>query len=287
MEIQQGRFNDIHPSVQFLPFKGGEAGPVILGDCNTIHEGTRVLVGPEGFRMGDWNMIHNHTTIGGPGRFEMGHNCWFGQEVWLDSTGGLSLGNGVRIGLRSHVWSHMASGEQIEGWPVVFRPTRLNDDVWLIGDDVHVASGVTMGARSAVLAHSTVTSNTEPDKVYAGTPAKETPFKLRREITLNEKFKLMRDWADIFLRTQTLFGNLVLSGGDTYFTLTADDYTLFVVASLVPARLNSNIKYNARTITTFDLKNKTYTKRLTPLEREFCVFLWPNKARFVPVEDGK
>jgi hypothetical protein len=39
-------------------------------------------------------------------------------------------------------------------------------------------------------------------------------------------------------------------------------------------------------VTYFDVSSKTYTKRLTPLERDFIRFLQGNKARFLPVEVG-
>jgi acetyltransferase-like isoleucine patch superfamily enzyme len=276
-----GQYNEVGCGVQFLSFKDTCPGPVEIGDCNRIEDGTRILVGPGGFKMGDYNVIHNHCTIGGPGAFEMGHNCWFGQEVWLDSTGDLSLGNGVRVGVRSHIWSHMASGEQIEGWKVVFRPTRLEDDVWLVGDDVHVASGVTMAARSAAMAHSTVTRDTLPDRVYAGTPAREVSFRLRRDVTLDETMKMMWGWADDFLRVQT--EPMRLSGSDEFsFRLSRGDYSIIVLRDgAIPLWQN-----DAETTSVFELTYKTYIKRLTQLERDFVRFLYGNKARFLPAGES-
>ena len=268
-----GQYNEVGCGVQFLSFKDTCPGPVEIGDCNRIEDGVRILVGPGGFKMGDYNVIHNHCTIGGPGAFEMGHNCWFGQEVWLDSTGDLFLGNGVRVGVRSHVWSHMASGEQIEGWKVVFRPTRLEDDVWLVGDDVHVASGVTMGTRSAAMAHSTVTRNTVPDRVYAGTPAREVSFRLRRDVTLDEKRQMMDRWTDEFI--QTRYGVAKQFAGFLYIDRDGD---VLVIGA------GSFDQKEGRPVTYFDLLSKTYTKRLTKLERDFVLFLYGNKARFLPVE---
>jgi len=270
-----GQYNEVGCGVQFLSFKDTCPGPVEIGDCNRIEDGTRILVGSGGFKMGDYNVIHNHCTIGGPGAFEMGHNCWFGQEVWLDSTGGLFLGNGVRVGVRSHVWSHMASGEQIEGWKVVFRPTRLEDDVWMVGDDVHVASGVTMAARSAAMAHSTVTRDTLPDRVYAGTPAREVSFRLRREVTLDEKFDMMWKWARDFCT-----GNIDAPN------LGATNLAGFIrIGNMVNGLYIGNITPGFQLHqddTLFDLTTKIYTKRLTQLERDFMCFLYGNKARFIP-----
>ena len=44
---------------------------------------------------------------------KIGHNCWFGQHTVLDATGGLEIHNGVRVGMFSQIWTHVASGEQI------------------------------------------------------------------------------------------------------------------------------------------------------------------------------
>ena len=263
-----GQYNEIGCGVRFLSFKDTCPGPVEIGDCNRIEDGARILVGPGGFKMGDYNVIHNHCTIGGPGAFDMGHNCWLGQEVWLDSTGGLFLGNGVRVGVRSHVWSHMASGEQIEGWKVVFRPTQLEDDVWLVGDDVHVASGVTMAARSAAMAHSTVTRNTMPDRVYAGTPAREVSFRLRSEVTLGEKWDMMWHWVKEFEPNAKRFSHSIL--------IERDLDGVQIIEGPISARDSGR--------SLFDLTTKTYTKRLTQLERDFVRFLYGNKARFLPAE---
>lgn len=278
MNITQiGQYNEIDSSVQFIPFKDCEPGPVIIGDCNVIHDSVRILVGPDGFRMGDWNIIHNHCTIGGPGPFVMGHNCWFGQEVWLDSSGGLTLGDGVRVGVRSHVWTHIASGEQIEGWLCAFRPTVLEDDVWLVGDDVHVASGVRMGARSAAMAHSTVTRDTLPDTVYAGTPAREVSFRLRRDVSLDEKMEMMSGWAREFCKQNIRWVNLGVIAYEGIIRIGNMGDGLYIGTKLPSWPLSERMTF-------FNLTNKTYTKRLTPLERDFIRFLQGNKARFLPVE---
>ena len=166
-----GKYNFIGPNAVIEGFKES-AGQAILGDCNIINEGTRILAGHEGISIGDWNVFHNQMLVMGEGKMEIGHNCWFGQNTILDSSGGLKIGNGVRIGMYSQIWTHVASGELIEGCTLFGkRETIINDDVWLVGSCV-VSSGVNLGRKSIFLIGSNVTKNTEEEKVYAGNPAK-------------------------------------------------------------------------------------------------------------------
>lgn len=272
MDITIGQYNEI-PEGTFVPFKGEEAGPVVVGDCNFVGEGTRILVGPEGFNLGDYCVIHNHTTIGGPGLCTIGHNCWFGQENWFDSTGGLTMGNGVRIGLRSHIWSHIASGEQVEGWLVAFRSTVIKDNVWCVGDNVHVTSGVTMHENSVAMAHAVVTKDCEADTVYAGVPARPTSMRIRRDVQPRQKMDMMREWSAEFCGRNPQY---VLSSLNDKIAIVGPLHSL-VVAFGMPTYPDDDVTY-------FDLGTKMYTKRLTQIERDFINFLKGNKARFIPKE---
>ena len=124
-----GKYNVIGENVVIEGFKNAK-GVVSIGDCNIINEGTKILAGEEGINIGDWNVFHNNMLVMGEVQMTIGHNCWFGQNTILDSSGGLKIGNGVRVGMYSQIWTHVASGELIEGCTLFGkRETIINDDV--------------------------------------------------------------------------------------------------------------------------------------------------------------
>ena len=86
----------------------------VIGDNNIINDNTRIIISGD-FSAGDWNVFHNDMLIMADDHVKIGHNCWFGQNTILDGAGGLEIGNGVRVGMYSQIWTHVASGEQIEG----------------------------------------------------------------------------------------------------------------------------------------------------------------------------
>ena len=69
---------------------------MIFGDFAFVGNGTKILC--DQFRMGDYSKINAYSFCHGNEPLTIGHNCWIGGNVVLDSTGGLAIGNGVGIG---------------------------------------------------------------------------------------------------------------------------------------------------------------------------------------------
>lgn len=268
-----GKYNVIGPNVVIEGFKG-TAGKVTLGDCNIINEGTRILAGHNGISIGDWNVFHNQMLVMGEGEMEIGHNCWFGQNTILDSSGGLKIGNGVRVGMYSQIWTHVASGELIEGCTLFGkRETIVNDDVWLVGSCM-VSSGVNLGRKSIYLSGSNVTKSTDEEKVYAGNPAKVMEkLNFYKSISLEDKFLMMLDWAQEFIKSNKSY---VIKEYDDYFEIN----DTIESSRIVVAKKEVDV-FSDRT-SVFNLESKRYKKTLTKLERDFYKFLYNHKARFLP-----
>ena len=266
--VELGDYNTIGKNVFIKGFKDSPC-KVTIGDCNQIHDDVRIQL-PE-MVMGDWNVLHNHTFIGGDKALKMGHNCWVGQNSVLDSTGTLTIGNGVRIGMYSQVWSHAASAEEIEGCTLfAIRPTVIKDEVWLVGS-CFVGSGVTLGYRSICLPGAIVTKDTEPLKVYAGAPAKEKEgLSYYKPVSISEKYVMMAQWAKEFCeKTKDTIGfytdRITIRRGKMVLVIT------------------TGVEYNPDPeVTTFSVADKMYTKRLTELERDFYKFLFGHRSRFLP-----
>jgi len=278
-DVVIGNYNYIGKNVVIGAFKGTQGGKIVIGDCNQIHEDTRIVMGAEGLSVGDWNVFHNNMLVMGGQRMEIGHNCWFGQNTILDSAGGLFIGNGVRVGMYSQIWTHVASGELIEGCTLYAqRSTSIEDDVWLVGSCI-VGSGLNLGRRAVCMIGSLITKDLEPNKVYRGSPASEVEgLHFYRSVTDEEKMRMMIGWVDQFVeQSGTGVSSEYLPHLNTLRVKDVASDELLVIGF-------EDGKSDSGTLTTyFDLKGKTYSKRLTTLERQFYRFIFDHKARFLPI----
>lgn len=247
-----------------------------IGDNNIINDNTRIFIHGE-FKVGDWNVFHNDMLLMAEKKLLIGHNCWFGQNTILDGAGGLEIGNGVRVGMYSQIWTHVASGEQIEGCTLFSkRETIIEDDVWLVGSCV-VGSGLKLGRRSIALINSVLTKDTLVDRVYAGSPAKLMEnAQFYKPITLDEKFELLEGWLVDFiamnpseLLLDTAVSNeLILSNKES------QEKVIFSKFKTQKDNDDNSVFY---------LEDKTFSKTNLLLERQVYKYLYNNKARFLPL----
>lgn len=271
--VKLGEYNRIGKNVVIEILGNNPNITATIGDNNVINDNTRIFIYGD-FKVGDWNVFHNDMLLMAEDHLLVGHNCWFGQNTILDGAGGLEIGNGVRVGMYSQIWTHVASGEQIEGCTLYSkRKTTIEDDVWLVGSCV-VSSGLVLGKRSTALINSVITKDTLPDRAYAGSPAKlmeNAKFYLPK--TLDEKFEMLKTWLEEF--TILNAGHeLRISGSDLLLKNTESN-------ELVKFTMSEQ-KDADRSGSTFYLSDKTFNKTNSALERLVYKFLYSNKARFVP-----
>lgn len=264
-----GDYNKIGKNVTIEILGNNPNVVATIGDNNIINDNTRIFI-HEDFIVGDWNVFHNDMLVMSEQSVKIGHNCWFGQNTILDGTGGLEIGNGVRVGMYSQIWTHVASGEQIEGCNLyAMRKTVIEDDVWLVGSCI-VGSGLRLGRRSTALINSVITKDTEEDRVYAGSPAKlmeKANFYI--SVTLQQKFEMLNNWLKEFVRSNP---EVHLTHDDKQTILTnGADTTVFTVEP----HKNDQPGF-------FFLADKTFNKSNSKLERHVYKFLYNNKARFLP-----
>tara|TARA_R110001606_G_scaffold24223_3_gene80437 strand:- start:15722 stop:16588 length:867 start_codon:yes stop_codon:yes gene_type:complete len=245
-----------------------------IGDNNIINDNTRILIYGK-LMIGDWNVFHNDMLIMAEDNLTIGHNCWFGQNTILDGAGGLEIGNGVRVGMYSQIWTHIASGEQIEG--CIFyskRKTVIKDNVWLVGSCV-VGSGVVLGERSTILINSVVTKDTLTDKVYSGSPARiMEKLSVYLPKNVEEKFEMLKNWIQEFVDVNSKNYQLEVQGNELLLrNLDNDENVIFT---------KSELKIADKSISVFYLVDKTFNKINSLTERTIYKFLYGNKARFLP-----
>ncbi|RBW54256.1 hypothetical protein DS884_17535 [Tenacibaculum sp. E3R01] len=271
--VRLGSFNTIGSNV-IIDYIGDNPDYIInIGDNNIINDNTKIII-KGNFQIGDWNVFHNNMLIMADDFIEVGHNCWFGQNTILDGAGGLRIGNGVRIGMYSQIWTHVASGEQIEGCTLYGkRETILSDDVWLVGSCI-VGSGLELGKRSIILINSVVTKNTLPNHVYSGSPAKiMEKLNFYKDVTINDKFEMMHKWLNEFIKENPEV-KLQINNEKSYLYLTKNKEEVSFFKNK-----NELFKPNQ---SVFFLDAKTYNKTNSQLERSIYRYLYNNKARFIP-----
>jgi acetyltransferase-like isoleucine patch superfamily enzyme len=273
--IEVGRVSNIGESVRAIFSRPAR---IVIGDYVTIGDGTKFIVDGGSITIGDWSTLHDDITVLCKGGVSIGQHCWFGQQTVIDGTGGMQIENGVRAGMYSQLWSHVAAGEQIEGCTLCSEtPTSIEADVWLVGT-CFVASGVTVGRRTVALSGANITKDFPANSVVAGAPARlREGVSFYREVTVAEKFAMLEGWLRDFCLQ-----------GDPHVRLVVEDDTLVVDTA---GGADGRVVFHRRmpdvvpseegdAVTHCCLTRKTYSKAFTPLERRVLKYLSGNKARF-------
>ncbi len=274
-EVSVGERCNISPTAEVVFARPGH---VEIGDYCTIGPGVKFVVDGGNVSVGDWTSLHDRCLILSTEGVEIGQHGWFGQGAVLDGSGGLRIGNGVRVGMLSQLWSHVAAGELIEGCTLFgMRPLVLEDDVWLVGSCI-CASGITIGRRTVALIASNITKSFGPNLVLAGSPAKiKEGLSFYSDISLDEKFARLRPWLD---EAAANFGYTVEQAvSDEALLVHAPDgssVAFYMTGSAYAQAPQSN---PAKTLCC--VETKRYRKRLTEVEHRVLKYLSGNKARFL------
>jgi len=283
LNIDGQGFVDLAPSSHVasdVQFVFHAPGRITIGDYCTIGAGVKFVCSGGDVVIGDWVTLHDRCLVLSGQFVNIGQHCWFGQNSIIDGTGGVTIGRGVRVGMYSQIWSHVAAGEQIEGCTLYGeRPVVLEDDVWLVGSCI-VASGVTIGKRTVALIGSNITKSCEENSVLAGIPAiPKSNLSFYKKIDLNEKWLLLIGWVGEIAETLGLNVNLDNQSHQVTLskkTIENPESIIFVKDSSHAAILRSSL----RNTTICCVEDKSYNKSLTSIEYKVLKQLAGNKARF-------
>jgi len=295
-KVHLGRNVTISEGVRIGGFQRKELARLTIGDDVSLGERVQIAL-PEA-TIGDYVKIHRQCSIYGQERLVIGHNAWCGETSILNCSGGLYIGNNVGIATRNGIWSHIAHGEVVEGSTLrSFAPTVLWHNAWLL-PDVTVSSGVEVREFSVVLANSVVTKSTEPYHLYAGTPASDITDKKRPYDPTNpeRRLELVAGFIEDYVRTAHPNATREEDGTSARWIVGRRDSITLIKTPSVDAGGLSNVPdkslvfgYSVRDPPSdwayFDLKEKTYAKRYTALERSVMSFLLSGLARFVPADN--
>jgi len=248
---------------------------VSLGDYVTLGDNVKLIVAAADVAIGDWSALHENTLLLCGHGVDIGQHCWFGQNTIIDGTGGMTIDDGVRVGMYSQLWSHVGAGELIEGCTLLAeRPVHIESDVWLVGSCI-VSPGVRVGRRTVALIGSNLTRDTAPGAVMAGAPAKpKETMAFYTDLALEAKWTLLRGWLQDYAAERAAQG-VRLAEADGEATLSdGSAEVVFVRAAVQYAALE---RAHA---TVCCIENKLYTKTYSALERQIIKYLGGNKARF-------
>lgn len=255
-------------------------GRITIGDYCVIGAGVKFVCAGGDVTIGDWTTLHDHCLVLSGQGVQIGAHCWFGQNTVIDGTGGITIGRGVRVGMYSQLWSHVAAGEQIEGCTLIGeRPVVIEDDVWLVGSCI-VASGVTIGRRTVALIGSNITKSCSSNMVLAGTPAApKSNISFYRDIALSEKWTLLEEWLrEIAINIGSISENNE-SEGIIALRLNPDSSDGLIIFTRDSAAASlTRSQYPEATVCC--VEDKTYNKRLSVIEHKVLKPLAGNKARF-------
>jgi acetyltransferase-like isoleucine patch superfamily enzyme len=144
-------------------------------DC--VLEAGVLVFHPENIELGDNVYVGHHAILKGyyKNLLSIGDRSWIGQQSFLHSAGGLTIGRDVGIGpgVRILTSFHAEAGRSV---PIVKSPIELAPVVIEDGADLGVASvilpGVRVGAGAQVGAGAVVTEDVPAYAVAAGVPAR-------------------------------------------------------------------------------------------------------------------
>lgn len=248
---------------------------IFIGDNCFIGFRNQILV-PD-FKMLDFSQLHNSGLHSGYKPLEIGYNCWIGQSTILNSTELLSIGNNVRIGTQSQLWTHVASGELLEGCTLYGNnPLILKDNVWIVGGAV-ISPGLVLEEGSIIMTGSVLTKSTISKHTYAGMPAKDVTDKLSfwKEMQVSDKAEMIKKFIEEFYEAYPKHKGRVMVTQNAK-DIVENNCLVFSETDFAPEEM-TNV-----TNSYFNLTNKKYTKRRIPIEIDWIKFTVGFRARFIP-----
>lgn len=144
---------------------------------NVVFEPGALVFHPEKIEIGDNVYIGHYAIIKGYYRNKMkiGSGTWIGQQAFLHSAGGLTIGKNVGIGPHVKILTsfHKSTGRDspVLHNEIVFRPVVIGEGSD-IGTGAIILPGVTIGKNSIIGAGAVVTKNIPPSSITVGNPAK-------------------------------------------------------------------------------------------------------------------
>jgi acetyltransferase-like isoleucine patch superfamily enzyme len=142
-----------------------------ISNVMTDDERAKLFGLPEGCR------IREGAKIISPENFKCGKYVWIGENVILDASGGLEIGDHTTISSSTFIWTHssylanLAMENYINSRLIIRKPTKIGSGCY-IGCNSVIYHGTTIGNKSFVYPMTLINGKNYPDySVIAGCPA--------------------------------------------------------------------------------------------------------------------
>ena len=171
LDFSQGRPPRSHGTGEFRPEQFRRLGRGVVFEPGVL------VFHPENIEIGDGVYVGHRVALKGyhKGLMRIGDGTWIGQDCFLHSAGGLTVGRAVGIGPKVIILTseHEAGDVRLPvlHTPIAFAPVTLEDGCD-IGAGAMILPGVTVGRGAIVGAGAVVTADVEPLTVAAGVPAR-------------------------------------------------------------------------------------------------------------------
>lgn len=147
----------------------------ILGACSYIGTNNRFTC--KSFEAGDYLYMTDGVEIGrggcnGPNStVKIGNWCMVCENVMINTSEAVDIGDDVGIGTEVHIWTHGSYLGVLNGYPAKFAPVKIGSHVWLPARNI-VMPGVTIGNNCVIGLGSLVNKNIPAGSLAGGMPVK-------------------------------------------------------------------------------------------------------------------
>jgi acetyltransferase-like isoleucine patch superfamily enzyme len=254
-----------------------------IGDNTLIGFNNQILV-PH-FEMLDYSQLHNSGLNSGYESLTIGYNCWIGQATILNATERLQIGNNVRIGTQSQLWTHVASGELLEGCTLYgARPLVLKDNVWIVGGAI-ISPGLVLGENTIIMTGAVLTKNTPPFSTFAGIPARNVTTKLCfwKKLSVDDKFAMINQFVSDFVEEYPQYRDYVYIRSE----ISNEERRRLGKDHLVIVKKAEEMRQMREyPCSVFDVSSKRYMKKRSQIEVDWIKFTIGYRVRFLPFENS-
>lgn len=163
--------------------EGSKIGKNCIFDCERLIIGKIARIGDNckitcrDVEIGDLLFAGDNIKIGAGGekgprsKLRMGDDCYIGDDVIINTTKEVTIGNNVCIGIRAQLFTHGHWLPSIDGYWNAQKPITIEDNVW-VGNNAFVLPGTIIRTGSVVTVNSVVSANIPPHSLVTGNPGR-------------------------------------------------------------------------------------------------------------------
>lgn len=176
----------------------------VVGECGRM--GRNNTIECRSFEVGQYLWMTDNVEIGrgghqGPNSIvKIGDGCAILEHVMINPSEAVTIGNNVGIGTGVHIWTHGSYLDILQGFPAMFKPVKIGNDVWL-PDKIIVLPGAKIGSNVVVQASSVINKNLPDGCLAGGIPVEILMKNVFPKILTDENKKtlveeILTEWKD-------------------------------------------------------------------------------------------